>query len=206
MSLVDVFLDNKHFALVCGDTNLKKPDGSKSKIAKVLRSSNNIIFGFTGDVKNNVEFFSPFLTNGLKINEDVIRNFEYTDIINILNSKHGEYISNTMLSSNFDICSIIVGFDGLKFRGMRYCISSKDKSYKELGNQESGIEITHLGKEEHLNTFIELNEERLKELRKQNLEPSIEDLIHVFQETINIGSKFDETINNIMCHDIIYLE
>lgn len=196
MSIVFSFI-HKQFALVCGDTNLTKSDGKRCDIEKVIQSSNNIIFGFTGDVSSNVDFFQPFIRENLTINETIISNYNYNQIVDILNQRYKDYIEKIDKTCNFDICSIVVGFDGEKFCCVRYHISPKERELKEI---ESGnnIEVVGSGEEEHLSTFTKLYDQ-------QHSDDIIGRLISIFQQTIDIGSSIDKSINNKMTYKLIYL-
>lgn len=197
MSIVFSFI-HKQFALVCGDTNLTTKDGNRSNIEKVLMSSSNIIFGFTGDVSSNIDFFHPFIRENLTINETIINNYSFNQIVDILNEKYQDYIKKIDQISNFDICSMVVGFNGEKFCCVRYQISQKEIEFKKI---ESGnnIEIVGSGKEEHLSTFTKL-------YKQQHSDDLIGKLISIFQQTIDIGSSIDKSINNKMTYKLIYLE
>lgn len=196
MSIVFSFI-HERFALVCGDTNLTKTDKQRAEIEKVLMSSNNIVFGFTGDVTNNTDFFQPFINENLTINEVEISKYNFNQVINILNKKYQDYIEKIDKTSNFDICSIVVGFNGEKFCCVQYNISPKAKELKKIESRNS-IEVVGSREETHLSTFTKLYEQ-------QHSDDLIGSLISIFQQTIDIGSSIDKSINNKMTYKLIYL-
>lgn len=187
MSIVTAFL-YRDFALICGDTLLVKPDGSHGTIKKIHKSSNNIAFGMTGDVNNNVEFFSPFFNNNFAIDESVVAQHTFNSIVESLDQKFELNMKLGTVPENFDIAGVVVGWDGEKFACHKYMLSppKKDREVLCFANYNE-IQIIHLGMAEHLQNFMQLFDPS-----KFN---SYQYLLEVYQLVLLMGATFDNTIS-----------
>lgn len=196
MSLVMGFLCDQ-YVLLCGDTQINYDNEEKGLISKVYSFNKDIVWGFTGNVNNNIDIIRPYLNDDLSIDQTKTVNITFDDLCG--NIYHNYYIpalekyKQTGISS--DLNCFIGGYKDGHFLLQNYTVIELTQ-YEELLISESGF-LKHriMGKTEH--------ESNLK-LLLPNYFPTIQEMINIFQNILDIGITFDTTINNYMTY--VYLE
>lgn len=192
MSLVIGFVADD-FLLLCGDTQLNFPDGSKGTIQKVHIFNDSILWGYTGSVKSNLDFIQKYVTDG-KLDITKTSSISFKEL-NIQLAAH--YNNLKQLYDQTGMCpdfnTVIGGVENEKFVLYSYSLIESKVGINKIIAEPQSIYHLIMGKYEHetnFNCFDHL--------------PSIDELKQMFQDILNKGISFDDTINNQMTY--VYLQ
>lgn len=185
MSLVMGILE-KDFFVLCADTQLNKPDGTKELIDKIIKINDNIILGMGGQVEAALNIITQ--ANHYS-NYESASFLHYDRILTSIFCSYHE--SGTPLG---DVTLLVGGIekDILYFRVLS--ILHGELAECEL-YQYNGTSIRKLANNaNHLPNIIEC-------VVKPDYTP--ESIITGFQEVLNRGVEFDDSINNIMTYYLL---
>lgn len=203
MSLVQAIV-TEDFALVCGDTRSVNLDGSSRKDTynKVIRLNKNIIFGVTGDVKDNFKLFDGFCylhsIYGFVNSEQNFEDLSYNEFINVISNRFtlmsDEHNSNEN-NVRYNIKSMIAGYNGKCFEVTCFLLvndNTVSPCVRKLRKKsQNPCDIATLG--------YTIHDDNLKDFIIEENPKTIRQYKNVLQSTFDIGMKNDKSINNI-CH------
>lgn len=185
MSILLGVLD-KNFAMICADTQLNCFDGTKKEIQKVYQINDSLIIGIGGDSK----IMCDIISNIQDMNKSHIMNFaEANDIISSLFYE---------FSTQPSIPDIFIIFAG-KINNiivMRFILIRNHQP------EDTGILYPKELQDRRLGDSYGKHYSDVKKYFNKNPMSSTE-IIEAFQNVINDGIEFDDTINNKMQSVII---
>ena len=188
MSLVQAFI-YKDFIVVGGEKKATLQGGIVvDNFNKVVKLNEVIIIGMTGTVEGNARLFSQFLNGDLSKKMDH-PNLSYNEMIAITNKS---YYDNQKFLNDHTIHSVVCGWNGKKLKGVAYFIETgKDKFTGPIDvtpQYDNEISIVNCGRNEHYWDAYKLLE--------KNNPRNILQIKNLFRDVIDIGMKYDKSINN----------
>lgn len=203
MSLVQVIITKK-FALVCGD--MRSVDDQDNIINenfnKVIKLNKEIIFGCTGNIKDNFKLFDGYCYlhkhYGFVNSEKSFDNISYIDFVNIIVEKFNKMTEEHKDNENnirYNIKSTICGFNGQEFEATNFLMID-DKSFKPqikklIIHPNNPCDIATLGEFSH--------DDNLRYLILKENPITIRQYKNILQTNFDYCSKTNVSINNI-CH------
>ncbi len=190
MSVVSIVTCDE-YSLIMGDSKLSN-DFHGDKISKVFRTR-NILLGFTGNIISIGEYLYPIFDEKMNMKDDP----RYDDpeyFLLLLDHKFYRAIKENKEIDARIVTSVKIGD---KYITKYYClINSKNYRWStETIVSDDRLRYFYLGNHCHREFFTEkINQE-------QNC--CIENVVKIFQETLNYGIRLDNTINNEMEYKII---
>lgn len=185
MSVVSAVF-NKTGVIMMGDTKGMTPDGSEQLINKVTKNGNKLL-GFTGDTGDIIQYLYPIINENLEFAEinripegQFLRYFDMLYYESIKNDRH--------YNIQFMVSDVIGNSHVLNIYSL---FEHEIKSYSTIGTT-----FQILGNESHKKY---LGNKLLHGVTKTY---DKEFIISYFQDTLDNGIKFDNTINNIIHYEI----
>lgn len=192
MSLV-IGIACQDFMLFCGERRVIYSKNQVSEdFIKVFKLSNSLIIGITGTIKGNIDFlnFLFVIENGkFKIRDNIIIP-NYLELRAILNERFDDVL-NSKTSSTF--YTTLGGWDNSQFCLDAYFYNSSDISKSKRTHIEplnaQDVRFTCMERDNHVHydNFLMLLE--------QNKEHTILNYKNIFKSVVDLGSKFDDSIN-----------
>lgn len=185
MSLIMGILE-KDFLILCADTQLNKPDGSKEIIEKLIEINNNIIIGIGGQLE---------AANDILARVELSIGFENCDFSQYINTFAAIFDSYCQAGSPLGHVSFLIGglFNGSLYLG---CFSVID------GNVIERDVYSYI--DQPIRKLLQAKDDlpHIVNVKKYVVKPDYTPIAIVegFQQVLNIGIEFDDTINNSMTH------
>lgn len=199
MSLVIGVLCDE-YVLLCGDTQINYGNGNKGLISKVFKLNKNLIWGFTGNVERNMNILSPYLTNE-SLDENKTAGITFDELCNTIENDYYlpdlENYNTTHIPSG--LSCFIACYKNNHFILQRYSVIESHQNKDTLISEPNLLHHYVMGVTEHEINFCKLLPDKVS----GNF-PSIDDIVGVFQNVLDIGIEFDPTINN--CMEYVYLD
>lgn len=186
MSLVQAFI-HRDFILVCGEQRAVLDNGIVlENFVKVRKISATTIIGMTGTIQGNAKLFSEYITELFELkNSKCTQTFNEIDA-HLLESFEQNY---DFLQLN-PIHSFICGWDGTKMTG--HTFFTKDPAIQPINDLsplfDGHVRYVSCGLDQHY-----INMEKIQ--RKTNPK-NILQLKNLFKDVIDMGIKFDNSIND----------
>lgn len=185
MSLVMGILE-KDFMILCADTQLNKPDGSKEVINKLIKINDNIILGMGGQAEAALSIISQ---THQYIDHNNISFLDYdrilTDVFCFYHKCGMPFGDTTLLVGGLENDILYFRVLSILHGKLEECdLYQYDKApIRKLANNAN-----------HMPNIMEL-------VVKPDYTP--ESIINGFQGVLNRGVEFDDSINNIMTHYVL---
>ncbi len=174
------------FAVLCGDTKFVMDSGIDGRISKVNMVKDKFLMGFTGRNDSAVEFFNNeidlFLTPS-----DRLKKKNFSQVIEMLD-KSFFIFEKEGVPEGFDMCAILCGPISGKLRCIKYQIRTREMERKVVFNPNNQVkliesfDLRHWGNYELINSHLDF----------------VESIMNAFQNMLDKGIEFDESINNEM--------
>lgn len=185
MSVVTVVTCND-FSLIMGDTKLSN-DSHGDKVTKIFKNE-NMLLGFTGNIIEVGTYLYPIFDCNMNINND----FLWEDPVHFFFFLDYKFYKMLNEGNEKDIIFVASAKIGEKYITKYYCLSNSSGHKWSMDTiiSDDMMRYFYLGDHVHKDYFH-------KKL-SQNPVASVENIINIFQDTINYGVQFDNTINNEM--------
>ncbi len=191
MSVICVVVHNTG-VLLMGDTKLT---GMKNRptIQKVFKNG-SILLGYTGNTMHIADYMFPYFDYKMDLKYYSI----FDDVNCILADLEERYNAAKRERKYYDASITVACKIGNKYFSKRYILSDlTDTGFSPTVTINSSNEFQYLfsGNELHQLCFEDICQEK---------QPScLLDFVPIFQETLNCGIFYDQTINNIMTYEVI---
>lgn len=188
MSVVAIVIKDD-YALIMGDTKLND-NPNVNHITKVFKKD-NILLGYTGRLSHVREYLYPIFTDDMQLNE----NYQWTnsdnptDFFKFLDEK---FIDARNTNKHYDVVLAVAVKIEDKYIAKHYRIFSPEHPQWETDTIISSNEYQclYLGNDIHFNYF--------SKLFLPDSISSYQDILQIFQDTLDYGIQYDATINNEM--------
>lgn len=190
MSVVNIIIHDS-CALMMSDTKLN--NNSQNNMIKKIFKKENILLGFTGSIQDVFDYLSPIFNENMTLNIDYPFG-EPCDFLKFLDEKFYKALAQ---NKEYDIVFVVATKIGEKYVAKRYCLNRNEQRNlaSDMIISTKNLQYFYLGEDAHLNYFDNLLMERIPN--------NLNDLVSIFQDTLNYGVLYDKTINNII--DIEYI-
>lgn len=188
MSVVSVIIRDD-FALIMGDTKLNDNPNCNS-ITKVFKKD-NILLGYTGNIRNVREYLDPIFTVDMQLNQNILWQTPDNPLgfINYLDNLFYEAKEQNKI---YDVKLVVAIKTNNKYIAKQYGLFSTEHPQWENHQIVSDDELQcfYLGETVHFKFF--------RDLLENSIISTYEDIITIFQDTLDFGIEHDNTINNKM--------
>jgi hypothetical protein len=190
MSVVNLMLHNT-CALLLSDTKLNN-NAERNKIKKIFKKE-NILLGFTGNIQDVYLYLHPIFNKDMTLNNAYVWG-NPCDFFTELDRKFYTAMED---NKEYDVVFVAGAKFGDKYIAKRYCLSNEKelRFASDMIVSSDDIQYFYLGEDVHLNYF----EMKMKE----NTPTNLDDIVLLFNDTINYGVQYDGSINNQI--DIEYI-
>lgn len=202
MSLIQAYI-TRNFILVGGDTRGTNGDIVVSNdVKKVFKINKNIIIGMSGKVNGNCILFKDiieFTDNKFKLKDVNFDQLTYKEFTSKINESY--YNNNDYLQEN-SIHSIVCGYNGERLMATTYITKDANENFNKpveiFPLNETDVRVINCGEEQHYLDAFELKDKinALNILQFKNL----------FNDVLQKGIKYDNTINNNADFEVIRLK
>jgi len=196
MSLVIHVMDNK-MSIICGDTQLNLPDGSKGIIRKVFKINNTIICGGGGDA---AAFYGILLFAIDSAQKVITNNFSFEEFVYIIEQRF-LYYTSLEENSNKHVTIIVSGI---------YNNTLTTKIFSKIGTNIVNSPLYQYGDNKKQirfvaseNTNTSMYQQFLKE-KFDEIEFTLDNAAIIFQKLLDTYADDDDSINKFM--HVVYLQ
>lgn len=190
MSIVAIVIHNSG-ALIMGDTKLN--DNPHVKQLRKIFKKEDVLLGFTGNIGEVNKYLFPIFNPDMSLNT----NYQFGNPIQFLNDLDRRFDNAVLNNIQYDIVFVTVIKFNCKYIAKRYCLTDNNDLHVTSDTLISNdvVQYLILGNEGHVDFF--------DSYIAKHLPADFNDFIYAFQQTLNNGIIFDDTINNIMQYEII---
>lgn len=194
MSLVQAYIRND-FIVVCGENRAVINNKTNENFRKVFKLNKYTIIGFTGSIAGNACLFGDYVNSNLSLTQ-LCMNSTYQEIVTHLIDT---YHKNFDFINNKGIHSIVCGWDGEKMTGKTFFTKDNNASLNGIKDvtpeNQNFLRVVNCGLNKHY--------ENAYKFYKESEPSNIVQVKNVFKNVIDVGVKFDDTINNTLTFEKI---
>lgn len=188
MSVVNL-ITHDSFALIMGDTKLND-NPNVDHITKVFKKD-NILLGYTGKLQDIKEYLYPIFTDDMQLDHNYLwgNTNEPIEFFKYLDNKFYDALKE---NRKYDVVFVVATKIGEKYIAKHYCLCAPSQPFWKADTIISSDEFqcTYLGNKVHCDFFVNSF--------ATNQISSYQDIIKIFQDTLDYGINYDNTINNEM--------